>query len=125
MSKILVIEDESSLAFLLVRKLSSLGHKVVVAADAYQGLSLARKEEPDLIILDWMLPAGGGLSVLERIKAIPNAATIPIIVATALQNEGLDEKILAAGADAFIGKPYDFDKMNKLIQDLTEKVGSN
>jgi DNA-binding response OmpR family regulator len=125
MSKILVIEDESSLAFLLVRKLSSLGHKVVVAADAYQGLSLARKEEPDLIILDWMLPAGGGLSVLERIKAIPNAATIPIIVATALQNEGLDEKVLAAGADAFIGKPYDFDKMNKLIQDLTEKVGSN
>lgn len=123
MAKILLIEDEKDIALVLAKRLTSLGHKVLVGTDAYQGLSLARKEEPDLIILDLMLPAGGGLSVLEHIKAIPSIAATPIIVATALRSEDMEKKVLEAGADAFFEKPYDFEKLGKLIRDLTQKSG--
>ena len=125
MVKILVIEDEREVALVLVKRLSSLGYKVLVGADAYQGLSLARKEKPDLIILDLMLPAGGGLSVLEHIKSIPDVAATPIIVATAFHKEGMEQQVLEAGADAYTEKPYDFDKLNNLIRDLTQKSSSN
>jgi DNA-binding response OmpR family regulator len=125
MAKILVIEDEQDIALVLAKRLSNLGHKVVVGNDAYQGLSLARREAPDLIILDLMLPAGGGFGVLERIRAMPNIATTPIIVATALHSEDMKDKVLAAGADAFFEKPYDFEKLGNLIRDLTQKSGSS
>lgn len=123
MAKILLIEDEKDIALVLAKRLTNLGHKVLIGTDAYQGLSLARKEKPELIILDLMIPAGGGLSVLEHIKAIPNIAVTPIIVVTALHSEETEKKVLAAGADAFFEKPYDFEKLGKLIQSLTPKSG--
>ena len=121
MPKILIIEDEKDIAIILAKRLSSLGHKVFVGTDAYQGLSLARKEEPDVILLDMMLPAGGGMSVLEHVKSIAQIAATPIIIVTALHSEEMKKKVLAAGADAFLEKPYDFNKLETLIRELTKK----
>lgn len=122
-SKILIIEDEKDLALVLAKRLTALGYEVATAFDAYQGFAKTQREKPDLIILDLMLPAGGGMKTLEHIKGSPHLFSIPVIVLTALQASEKRAGVLAAGADAFMEKPYDMDKLHATIQDLLRKTG--
>ncbi|HJW83865.1 MAG TPA: response regulator, partial [Anaerolineae bacterium] len=77
---ILVIEDEERIADFLRRWLTFEGYKVLVAADGPSGLSIARDQPPDLVILDWMLPGLDGLEVCRRLRA---AGPTPILMLTA------------------------------------------
>jgi len=70
---------------------------------------------PDLIMLDLMLPGGDGLVVLKRLWMIPSVKNIPVVVLTGVRDEGYKKKILEAGVSAYVEKPYD-------VEDLLSKI---
>jgi CheY-like chemotaxis protein len=80
-------------------------------------LTVARKQEPDLILLDLGLPGGDGWVVMERLKTLAPFAMIPIIVVTAQPSDPHAERALAAGATAFIEKPFDLETMLVAVRD--------
>jgi len=105
---ILVIEDEARIADLLRRGLTYEGFRVSVAGDGLIGLTIARDDPPDLVILDWMLPGLDGLEVCRRLRA---AGSVPIIMLTA--KESVPDRVagLNAGADDYMVKPFAFDEL--------------
>ncbi len=116
--KILVIEDEQDVARLLVIRLRSFNYEVVVADSGIQGVQLAHKEKPDLIILDLMLPAGDGLSVLDNLRLSSYLRFTPVIVLTGMQDEKYKNKVIEKGVDAYFEKPYDADQFLSSIKTL-------
>jgi CheY-like chemotaxis protein len=87
------------------------------AADSTSAVSEARKQQPDLIILDLGLPAGDGFIVLERFRANMNLAVIPVIVVSARDLHGNKERALKAGAKAFVQKPWNDSELLTLISE--------
>src|SRR5512135_2391358 len=103
MPTILLVEDATDLAQAVARELGTAGYRVVHAADGRRGLALHAAEHPDLVILDWMLPAMDGLEVLRRIR---QAAATPVLMLTA-RGEEVDRVIgLEVGADDYLTKPF-------------------
>ncbi len=121
MSKIMIIEDEPDTVKVVTKRLTQAGFEVVVAADAYEGVRFAHKEKPDLIILDLMLPAGGGLSVLKNIKMAAEIRYTPVVVLTGAKNEDYKRQILDEGVEAYLEKPYEPDVLLSTIQDILKK----
>ena len=104
---ILVIEDEDDLAVLLSKRLRSEGYAVSRVSDGVQALQQVRRLNPSLIILDLMLPGGGGLGVLVRLKMSVLTNDIPVLVLTGMQDPDYKEKVLEKGVDGYLQKPYD------------------
>ena len=105
MARILVIEDNPDNMLLTVMLLESAGHEVLSAIDAEAGLTMARSEQPDLILMDIQLPGMDGLEATILLKADPLTAAMPVIALTALAMKGDEERIRAAGCDGYIAKP--------------------
>ncbi len=105
MSRILVVEDNPDNMLLTVMLLQSVGHVVLTAVDAEAGLTLARQEQPDLILMDVQLPGMDGLTATALLKADDATRCIPIVALTALAMKGDEERIRAAGCDGYIAKP--------------------
>jgi DNA-binding response OmpR family regulator len=106
MTKILIIEDETTLAETLAENLAEEGYETLRAADGESGLALIRSALPDLIVLDIMLPVLDGLSICRIIRKDPNTQHIPIIMLTARGTE-VDKIVgLESGADDYIVKPF-------------------
>jgi two-component system KDP operon response regulator KdpE len=121
--KILVVDDDPQLLLGLTPRLKANGFSVVTAADAIAAISVARKEVPDLIILDLGLPAGDGFHVLERLRNLADLAAIPVIVLSAWDPAGNEKRSLDAGAVAFFQKPPDIHEFLAAIHHaLGEKI---
>ena len=105
MAKILVVEDNPANMTLAVFLLQSAGHTVLSATDAEAGLTLARDEQPDLILMDIQLPGMDGLEATALLKRDEATRAIPVIALTALAMKGDEERIRAAGCDGYIAKP--------------------
>jgi two-component system, cell cycle response regulator DivK len=105
MARILVIEDNTSNMALATFILESGGHTVLEAADAEAGLSRARAEQPDLILMDIQLPGMDGLQATALLKKDGATRAIPVVALTALAMKGDKERILEAGCDGYIAKP--------------------
>lgn len=116
--KILIVEDEIFLSKTLRKRLSSAGYEVDVAIDAYQGVEHAHKWKPDLIILDLMLPCGGGIAVLESLQSSTELSFLPVIVLTGMNDDEYKRKVLEMGVDAYIEKPYDATNLLNTIKQL-------
>ena len=121
MSKILIIEDEPDLTKVLRKRLLGQGFEVIAAADGYQGVEFAHKEKPDLIILDLMLPAGDGLSVLKNIKMSARTRYIPVVVLTGMKDEEYKQKVTDEGVEAYLEKPYEPDVLITTIKNVLKK----
>lgn len=121
MSKILIIEDELDTVKVVTKRLTQNGFEVVVALDAYEGVKFAHKEKPDLIILDLMLPAGGGLYFLKNIKMAAGIRFTPVVVLTGIKNEEYKQQILDEGVEAYLEKPYDPDELISTIRGILKK----
>ena len=120
MSKILIIEDETDIAKLLVKRLSLNKYETVCASDAYQGIQFAHNARPDLIILDLMLPAGGGLMVLRNLRMTADTVTVPVVVLTGMKDPEYKKKIMEEGVDAYLGKPYDAEELIRVINNILQ-----
>lgn len=105
-SRILVIEDEKNIAKVVAYNLEREGYQAIAARDGEEGLAKARKELPDLVILDLMLPRMDGLEVCRQLKADPKTARIPIIMLTAKTQEPDRVVGLELGADDYVAKPF-------------------
>ncbi len=105
MAKILVIEDNPANMTLATFLLQSANHTVLGAIDAETGLTMARAETPDLILMDIQLPGMDGLAATKILKEDPAMRAIPVVALTALAMKGDEERIRAAGCDGYIAKP--------------------
>jgi two-component system cell cycle response regulator DivK len=105
MAKVLVVEDNPANMTLAVFLLESVGHTVLTATDAEAGLTLARGERPELILMDIQLPGMDGLEAIVLLKQDDLTRDIPVIALTALAMKGDEERIRAAGCDGYIAKP--------------------
>jgi two-component system KDP operon response regulator KdpE len=105
--KILIVDDDPDVRHGMHIRLKANHYDTFFAADALSSVTEARKQEPDLIILDLGLPAGDGFVVMERLKKVPSLALIPIIVVSARDARANRERAIKAGATAFLQKPVD------------------
>src|SRR5688572_27854758 len=107
LKKIVVAEDDDSIAHLIAAALGDAGFLCLRARDGEEALTLTRREAPDLLILDLMMPRLDGIEVTRRLKADVLASRIPILMLTAMG--GVDDRVkgLDAGADDYLGKPFD------------------
>ena len=105
MWRILIIEDSPTNMLLTVEILTSAGHTALQAVNAAEGIVLARREHPDIILLDMQLPDMSGLEVAGILKAEEPTRSIPLIALTAFAMRGDRERMLEAGCDGYIEKP--------------------
>jgi DNA-binding response OmpR family regulator len=105
--KILIIDDDPHLILGLTPRLRASNYTVVTAGDAIAAIAVARKEVPDLIILDLGLPGGDGFMVLERIRNLADLSGVPVIVLSARDPVDNRKRSLEGGAVAFFQKPPD------------------
>jgi DNA-binding response OmpR family regulator len=118
--RILVVDDDPDIAEAIRYALLNRGYEVLVARDGNQGLALAERENPDLIILDMMMPKRSGFLVLERLRRSPSFR-VRVIMITA--NEGARHKAYAEklGVDDYIRKPFAMDRLVNSVDRLLGK----
>ena len=115
MARILIVEDNTLNMRLAVAVLKNAGHEALQAYNAEEGIELARRERPALILMDIQLPKMDGLEATRILKADAATAAIPIIALTAFAMKGDRERILEAGCDDYIAKPVHY-------QDVIERI---
>jgi two-component system cell cycle response regulator DivK len=115
MAKILIVEDNAANMTLTIFLLQSAGHTVLSAANAEAGLTLARAEHPNLILMDIQLPGMDGLEATVLLKRDDATRHIPVIALTALAMKGDEERIRAAGCDGYIAKPLAYQDFLAII----------
>lgn len=121
MKKILIVEDDKKISLALAIRLKAKGYQVLAAYDALNGVSLAVKNRPDLILLDISMPAGGGFEVAKRVQDLAPTAGTPIIFMTASKVPGLKEKASELGAVAFFEKPFEAEELVAAIQGVLDE----
>lgn len=105
MARVLIVEDNPTNMTLAIFLLQSAGHTVLTATDAEAGLTLARDDQPDLILMDIRLPGMDGLEATALLKRESATRAIPVIALTALAMKGDEARIRAAGCDGYVAKP--------------------
>ena len=118
MAKILLVEDNEMNRDMLSRRLVKKGYEVVMAVNGQEGISLARSETPDLILMDISLPVIDGYEAARDLKAHADTKDIPIIALTAHAMAGDKEKALAAGCDDYDTKPIELGRLLEKISAL-------
>ena len=119
--KILIVDDERDIVKALMIRLQGAGYDVVTAFDGAQGVFMAHKEKPDLILLDIRMPAGDGFSVAQRLKRSIHTFTIPVIFLTGSPEKNAEEKAMAMGARFYIKKPYDPEELLDAVKRALER----
>jgi two-component system KDP operon response regulator KdpE len=117
---VLVVDDDPVTQRLLMAQLRTHGYNVVVAGDAIAATAAARRDAPDLVLLDLGLPGGGGFVVLSRLRGLAQTAATPVIVVSGADPKVNEQKALDAGAEAFLSKPVD---MSKLLATVAKVLG--
>lgn len=105
-TSVLVVEDDAAIRDMLAFTLKTTGFDCVTVGDAEQGLEHLKNQQPDLILLDWMLPGIDGIEFIHRLRANEFLASIPVIMLTAKGASEDTVKGLAVGADDYINKPF-------------------
>lgn len=118
LKKIVVAEDDDAIAHLVAAALGDAGFLCLRAHDGAEAISLARREGPDLLILDVMMPHTDGLEVAKRLKADVISSRIPILMLTSLS--AVDDRVkgLEAGADDYLAKPFDLRELTARVKAL-------
>jgi DNA-binding response OmpR family regulator len=118
--KILIVDDERDIVKALTIRLQHNGYDVVTAFDGAQGIFMAHKEKPDLIILDIRMPAGDGFSVAEKLKQSGQTDRIPIIFLTGSPERNAEGRAMELGARFYIKKPYDPEELLDAVKRAME-----
>jgi two-component system phosphate regulon response regulator PhoB len=108
---VLVVEDEAALATMLRYNLEKQGFRVEEAADGQEALTRIAEAQPDLVLLDWMLPVMSGIEVCRQIRRRPSTRDLPVIMVTARTEDQDAVRGLNTGADDYITKPFSMDAL--------------
>jgi two-component system phosphate regulon response regulator PhoB len=119
---VLIVEDEAALTTLLRYNLEREGYRVFEARDGEEALLLAEEVNPDLIILDWMLPQLSGIEVCRRLRSRGEMRNVPVIMLTARGEEPDRIRGLDTGADDYIVKPFSMSEMLARVRAVMRRV---
>ena len=119
---IMVVEDEDALATLLQYNLEKEGYRVTVTGDGEEALVLVDEQQPDLVVLDWMLPKVSGIEVCRRIRGRAESRNLPIIMLTARGEESDRIRGLDTGADDYITKPFSMTELTARIRAVLRRI---
>jgi DNA-binding response OmpR family regulator len=118
--KVLVVDDDPEILNMLTLRLTKRGYDVSTAGDGNRALELARRERPDLILLDVMMPGKTGWEVARALKADPVTETIKIIMVTAIGEQMNEITSPLYGADAHVDKPFEFERLEAIVAGLID-----
>lgn len=121
--KILVVDDEEHVVAAIVTNLQLEGYEVIPAYNGAEALELVTEEQPDLIVLDVMMPEMNGWEVLERLKNDPATEQLPVIMLTALSQDRDIEKGWELEANAYLTKPFDPAKLIRIVREQFDLLG--
>ncbi len=116
MATILVVEDNPHNLKLALLVLKKAGHEVLSADSGETGLQIASAQQPDLVLMDVQMPGMDGLSATRLLKQSPDTAHIKVVALTALAMKGDAERIMAAGCDAYLAKPYHYNDLMAVVE---------
>jgi two-component system, OmpR family, phosphate regulon response regulator PhoB len=121
---ILVVEDDAAIATMLRYNLEKQGYRVAEASDGQEALTRIQEQQPDIVLLDWMLPVMSGIEVCRQIRRKPTTRDLPIIIVTARTEEQDAVRGLNTGADDFVTKPFHLDSLLARIRALLRRSNS-
>lgn len=110
-AKILLADDEPDMTRIMGKSLEISGYEVIIANDGVECISKAQCEQPDIILLDNVMPNMDGLTALEKLRSSKLTENIPVIIVTALADEDSIAKALNGGADSYVVKPFDYEML--------------
>jgi two-component system, OmpR family, phosphate regulon response regulator PhoB len=120
-TKVVIIDDDENLTNLLSDILESEDFEVHVTNDSSQGLDLIYEIQPDLVLLDWMMPGKDGIETLTELKKNEKTKSIPVFMLTAKGMLSEVNQLFSTGADDYISKPFNPDLIAKQIRKKLEK----
>jgi two-component system phosphate regulon response regulator PhoB len=120
LGRILIVDDDQDTRVLLGEDLTAWGHEALYAHDAIQALMTARRERPDLILLDFRLPGGSGVDVLQRLKLTSETSSIPVVVFSGQHSPEVVAEVLRLGARAYVQKSFVNVDLGSVIQQVLE-----
>ena len=121
---VLVVEDEAALATMLRYNLEKQGFRVEEAVDGQEALVRLQESVPDIVLLDWMLPAMSGIEVCRQIRRRAATRDLPVIMVTARAEDGDAVRGLNTGADDYITKPFSMDALLARMRALLRRAGA-
>lgn len=124
MSKILVIDDDLAILELIKINLQLIGHDVFIADDGIKGFALVKQENPDLVILDVMMPKVDGFTVANRIRNNEDSKDTPILMLTALGMMSDKTKGFDAGVDDYLVKPFELEELKLRVRALLRRTNA-
>ncbi len=119
--KVLFVDDDPLLAALVRAALREHGFEVFTAPDGPSGLDVARKEKPEIILADVLMPRMSGFELCRSLRADPDFRDTPIIMVSSRPDPLLEEKGRAAGANLSVMKPSDLDELARLVRDMLNR----
>ena len=123
MFKILVIEDNDDNREILKQQLEYLGYEVVEAANGLEGLSQVEKEQPDLVIVDIMMPGIDGKEVARRLRADLKTKDMPVLAATVLFHSEDIHSCIVAGCNDVLTKPFTLQQLKDRLEKFSQPAG--
>jgi two-component system phosphate regulon response regulator PhoB len=119
---VMVVEDESAIVTMLRYNLEKEGYRVCEAADGEEALTVLAERNPDLVLLDWMLPVMSGIEVCRQIRRKPRTRDLPVIMLTARGEEADKVRGLNTGADDYLAKPFSLPELLARVKALLRRV---
>ena len=115
---VLIIDDDSALVEVLTLRLKNQGFKTLSAASGSQGLSMARREQPNLIVLDLRLPDSDGFTICQELADSADTCAIPVIILSGMERPDIVRRSREAGCQYYVRKPYDPNALLILIRQI-------
>jgi len=120
-ASVLVVDDDPEIVAMLSTRLAARGYKVTTAGDGHKALEIAKREHPDVMLLDVMMPGKSGWEVARSLKQDPVTQGIKIVMVTAIGEQVNEITSPLYGADAYIDKPFEFQELEKAIEGVLER----
>ncbi len=117
-ASILVVDDDPEIVAMLSTRLGKRGYKVATAADGQRALELAKRDKPDVVLLDVMMPGKSGWEVARALKQDPVTQSVKIVMVSAIGEQVNEITSPLYGADAHIDKPFEFERLERVIGGL-------
>ena len=122
--KVLIVEDDAASGRFIGYTLEHEGYEVIIAKNGFEGIAKAQQEEPDLLVLDVMLPGIDGFQVCRRLRAESRASHLPILMLSAKAQEADIAAGLKVGADGYLAKPIDPGDLVSKVRSLLDQGGT-
>jgi DNA-binding response OmpR family regulator len=119
-ARILVVDDDPEIVSMLNTRLTKRGYTVSTANDGHRALELAKRELPEVLLLDVMMPGKSGWEVARALKQDPTTQAIKIVMVTAIGTSVNEATSPLYGADAYVDKPFEFEQLERVIATLLE-----